>query len=317
MTRGPGGGAQPAQAHAMGGAEWGLLVLLSLVWGGSFFFYKVLVQALPPFTVVLGRMAIAAVALNLWLGLRRQWLDLSPRLWLQFLLLGVLNNALPFSCFAFAEIRISSGLAAILNATTPVFAVLVGALLKTGAPFTPLRALSVLFGFVGVTVLIGPAALHGGGDLPSELACLAASVSYAFGGFYARRFSYLRPLKVSAAQTTAAALVMLPLAAMADRFWTLPTPGAPVWGALLGIGLVSTALAYFIYFRLLGRIDPTDLMLVTFLVPISALLLGLVFLHEPVKPAAFAGMAMIGLSLAAIDGRLPARLARAFRPTTA
>ncbi len=305
-----------AKTGAMGGAEWGMLALLSVVWGGSFFFYKVLVQALPPFTVVLGRMAISAVALNIWLAARGQRLDLEPRLWPKFLLIGVLNNALPFSCFAFSEIRITSGLAAILNATTPVFGVLVGALMGTGAALTPMRVLGVLFGFAGVTVLIGPSALHGGGDLLSELACLLASASYAFGGHYARRFSYLGPIKLAAAQTTFATLAILPLALVVDRVWSLPAPGLSTWGALLGIGLLSTAFAYFLFFRILEKVDPTDLMLVTFLVPISALLLGLLFLHEPVKPAAFAGMAMIGLALAAIDGRLPARVAGALRPAT-
>jgi drug/metabolite transporter (DMT)-like permease len=297
----------------MGGGEWGLLLALSLVWGGSFFFYKVLVQALPPFTVVLGRMAIAAVALNLWLAIRRQRLPLSPRLWLEFIALGVLNNALPFACFAYSEIRLSSGQAAILNATTPVFAILVGLMLRTGAPFTALRGMAVAFGFLGVIVLIGPSALRGGRDLPSELACLVASVSYAFGGYYARRFSYLGPLKVAAAQTTGAALATLPLALAVDHIWRLPMPAPAVWGALLGIGLVCTALAYLMFFRLLDRIDPTNVMLVTFLSPVSAMALGLVFLHEPIKPEAYGGMVMIGLSLMAIDGRVPARVRRAFR----
>jgi drug/metabolite transporter (DMT)-like permease len=206
-----------AASRRMGGEEWGLLALLSLVWGGSFFFYKVLVQALPPFTVVLGRMAIAALALNLWLAARRQRLPLDPKLWAGLFVAGVLNNALPFSCFAFAEQRITSGLAAILNATTPLFGVLVGAALRTGAPLTPSRVAAVAIGFLGVTVLVGPSALRGGGDLASELACLLATLSYAFGSFHARRFSWMGPLKLAAGQTTAAALAVLPLAAVADR----------------------------------------------------------------------------------------------------
>ncbi|MGZ5984759.1 MAG: DMT family transporter [Caulobacteraceae bacterium] len=302
-----------ATARRMGGAEWGMLALLSLVWGGSFFFYKVLVQALPPFTVVLGRMAVAALALNLWLAARRDRLPLDPRLWAGLLAAGVLNNALPFSCFAFSEQRITSGLAAILNATTPLFGVLVGAALRTGARLTPARVVAVAIGFAGVTVLVGPSALRGGGDLVSELACLLASLSYAFGSFYARRFSWMDPLKLAAGQTTAATLVMLPLAGLFDHFWTLARPGPPTWGALLGIGLLSTAFAYFLFFRILERAEPTDLMLVTFLVPISALALGVLFLGEPVKPQAFAGMALIGASLAVIDGRLLARLRRAPR----
>src|ERR1700761_3945303 len=164
-----------ATVRRMAGAEWGMLGLLSLVWGGSFFFYKVLGQALPPFTVVLGRMAVAALALNLWLAARRERLPLQPRLWAGLLAAGVLNNALPFSCFAFSEQHITSGLAAILNATTPLFGVLVGAALRTGAPLTASRAVAVGIGFLGVMVLVGPSALHGGGDILSELACLLAS----------------------------------------------------------------------------------------------------------------------------------------------
>ena len=302
-----------AHSHAVSAADWGVLCLLSVTWGGSFFFYRVLAHSLPPFTVVLGRTAIAALALNLWLLVRGDRLPGAPRLWLQLAVIGLLNNALPFCCFAFAEAHITSGLASILNAATPVFSVLVGLVLRTGAPFTALRGLAILFGLLGVAVLIGPSALHGGSGLVSELACLAASISYAFGGFYSRRLSHLGPFKVAAGQSTAAALIMLPLAAAADRFWTLPMPSLPAWGALLGIGLMSTAFAYFLFFRLLERIDPTDLLLVTFLTPVSALLLGLAFLHEPVRPPAFAGMAMIGLSLVAIDGRIPARLAHAWR----
>jgi drug/metabolite transporter (DMT)-like permease len=269
---------------------------------------------LPPFTVVFGRMGIAALALNLWLAARRERLPLRPRLWADLALAGLLNNVIPFSCFAFSEVRITSGLAAILNATTPVFGVLVGALLRTGQPLTPTRALAVLFGFLGVAVLIGPSGLKGGGDLASELACLAAAVSYAFGGFFARRFSWMSPLKVAAGQTTAAALILLPVAAAADRFWALPAPSEVVWGALFGIALLSTAFAYFLYFQILERAEPTDLMLVTFLVPVSALLLGVLFLHEGVKPQAFGGMAMIGLSLLAIDGRALRGLTGAFKP---
>ena len=303
-----------APGRQMGGAEWGMLGLLSLVWGGSFFFYKVLVQALPPFTVVLGRMTIAALALNLWLLARRERLPLDPKLWAGLIVAGVLNNALPFSCFAFSELRITSGLAAILNATTPLFGVLVGAALRTGAPLTPARGVAVLLGLMGVMVLVGPSALRDGGDLLSELACLLASMSYGFGGFYARRFSWMGPLKLAAGQTTAAALVMLPIAVLVDHFWTLPRLAPPTWGALLGIGVLSTAFAYLLFFRILEKAEPTDLMLVTFLVPISALILGLLFLHEPVKPQAFAGMALIGLSLVAIDGRLIGWLRRSPRP---
>ena len=296
-------------APAMDGVSWGLLGLLSLLWGGSFFFYKILVGALPPFTVVFGRVGLAAVALNLLLIVRRDPMPASPRLWARFLVLGVFNCAFPFCCFAWSELRLSSGLAAILNATTPIFAVLVASVIPTGERMTLARAAAVGFGFLGVIVLVGrdlfAASTPAGGfiALLSELACLCAALSYAGGGFYGRVFSEMAPLKVATGQVTTAALVMAPLCLVFDRPWTLPAPTAAVWAALGGISLISTAAAYMLFFRILKRVGASNLLLVTFLVPISALSLGAIALGERLAPSAFIGMALIGLSLAAIDGR--------------
>jgi drug/metabolite transporter (DMT)-like permease len=306
-------------APAMDGLSWALLGLLSLLWGGSFFFYKVLIAALPPFTVVFGRVGLAAIALNLLLVIRRDPMPTSPRLWGGFVVLGLFNCALPFCCFAWSELRLSSGLAAILNATTPIFAVLVASALPTGERMTAARAAAVGFGFLGVVVLVGAGALAGsaGADrfdrLPSELACLCAALSYAGAGFYGRRFNGIAPLKIATGQITGAALVMAPLSLGVDHAWSLPWPTLSVWGALGGIALISTAAAYMLFFRILNRVGASNLLLVTFLVPISALSLGAVALKEPVAPSAFAGMALIGLSLVAIDGRPLAWLKRRFK----
>ncbi len=296
-------------APAMDGVSWGLLGLLSLLWGGSFFFYKILVGALPPFTVVFGRVGLAAVALNLLLIIRRDPMPTSPRLWGGFLVLGVFNCALPFCCFAWSELQLTSGMAAILNATTPVFAVLVASVLPTGERMTVPRAAAVGFGFLGVIVLVGPDAIAGSASasrferLPSELACLCAAVSYAWAGFYGRRFGEMAPIKIATGQITGAAVVMAPLSLGLDQPWSLPSPSLSVWAALAGIALISTAAAYMLFFRILKRVGASNLLLVTFLVPISALSLGAVALREHLAPSAFAGMALIGLSLAAIDGR--------------
>ncbi len=291
---------------AMTASSWRMLIGLSILWGGSFFFYKVLVAALPPFTVVLGRLGFAALALNLILIATKERMPRSPRVWGGFFVLGFFNNALPFCLFAWSELRLTSGMAAILNATTPVFAVLLSSTLKTGERMTPGRATAVLFGFLGVVVLVGPNALAGSGhcgDLLSKAACLGATLSYAIGGFYGRRFSALSSMKVATGQVSAAALLVLPMAAILDRFWTLPAPTISVWGALAGISLICTAAAYVLFFTLLKRAGTTNLLLVTFLVPVSALGLGRLLLHEAMAPTAFAGMALIGLSLAALDGR--------------
>ncbi len=292
----------------MGTAEWALLILLSALWGGSFFFYKVLVAVLPPFTVVLARVGLAALILNAWLLACHDPLPRSRRLWAQFLVMGLLNNAIPFSLIAFGEVRIASGLASILNATTPIFTVIAAHALTDNEKATPSRLAGVLFGFAGTTMLVGPAAMRGfgSGSLVGEAACLLAAISYAFAGIYGRRFSGLAPLKVATGQITASTVVLLPVAAVADRPWTLPPPGIAVWLSVLGIALLCTAFAYIVYFRLLAAAGATNLLLVTFLLPISSLLLGWFVLGETVAPSAFAGMALIGFGLAAIDGR-PAR----------
>ena len=303
----------------MGPKEWALLLILSALWGGSFFFFKVLVAELPPFTVVLGRVGIAAVALNLFLLLRRERMPGDARLWSGFLILGLLNNVIPFSLIVFGETRISSGLASILNATTPVFTVLAAHAFTTSEKLNWNKAAGVLCGFAGVAVLVGPSAFGeaGPGDLLGEACCLLAALSYAFAGIFGRRFRGVPPIKVATGQITASTLILIPLSLAVDRPWTLALPSATAWAAFLGIALLCTALAYLIYFRILATAGATNLLLVTFLLPISALMLGVLVLHEHVTTEALAGMVLIGCGLAAIDGRLPAALWRAARRNAA
>ena len=167
------------------------------------------------------------------------------------------------------------------------------------------RAIGVVFGVLGVVVLVGPDAVRGlaSENLPGDAACLLAALSYAFAGIYGRRFKGLPSLHVATGQITGATLVMLPIAAVTERFWALPPPSATAWGAFAGIALLCTVLAYILYFRILSTAGATNLLLVTFLLPISALLLGGLILGERIQPTAFLGMALIGAALAAIDGR--------------
>jgi drug/metabolite transporter (DMT)-like permease len=289
----------------MGAPEWIALLALSSLWGGSFFFYKVLVAELPPFTVVLGRVSIAALALHLLLLARRDPLRLTMQQWKSFLVLGVLNNVIPFSLIAFGEIRIASGSAAILNATTPIFTILVAHFFTSDEKITAAKGVGVLAAFLGVAVLIGPAALSGfsQGDLLGDAACLLAAAVYSLGATYGRRFKGIAPLKIATAQVTAATIILIPLAALVDRPWALPMPSTGAWAALLAIALLSTSLAYLLFFRILAVAGATNLVLVTFLLPGSALILGALFLDEIVTLRALMGMALIGLGLAAIDGR--------------
>ncbi len=291
---------------AMSGKEWIFLLVLSILWGGSFFFFKILVADLPLFTVVLGRVGLAALALNVFLFARRDYMPSSVRLWRQFLAMGMLNNVIPFTLIVFGEIRIASGMASILNATTPLFTVIAAHFLTTNERLSWPKALGVLFGFLGVAVLIGPDALSGlaQGDLVGEGACLLAALTYGFAGIYGRRFKGVPPLKVATGQITASTIILLPIAAAVDRPWMLPAPDPHIWAAFLGIALLSTALAYMLYFRILATAGATNLLLVTFLLPISALLLGVLVLGETITGRSFGGMILIGMGLAAIDGRL-------------
>ena len=297
----------------MGAAEWAMLVVLSLLWGGSFFFTGVAVRELPSVTIVAARVGIAALALWAVLSALRVRMPRVPGLWAAFLGMGLLNNAIPFALFVWGQHHVASGLAAILNATTPLFTVLVAHFLTPDEPLTPGKAAGVAAGFVGVVAMLGADLLGGlGTGLLAQAACLAAALSYAFAGVFGRRFRRMGvpPLATAAGQVTASTLAMLPLALVVDRPWTLPVPGPETWGALVGLGLLSTALAYVLYFRILAAAGATNLLLVTFLIPVSAVLLGALALGERLEPKHFVGMALIGAGLALIDGRLPGTLRR-------
>ena len=303
---------QSPAGKAMTPIEWGLLIVLSILWGGSFFFVEVALDGLPPFTLVLGRVALAALALHAVVLAGGQRMPSAPGIWLAFLVMGGLNNLLPFSLIVWGQTQITSGLAAILNATTPLWTVVLAHLLTRDERLTPGRLAGVLLGLVGVVVLIGPAALAGlGVHLLAQLAVLAAAASYACAGLYGRRFRGTSPLVTAAGQLTATTVMMLPLALVVDRPWVLPMPSPAALGALTGLALLSTAVAYVLYFRILARAGATNVLLVTFLVPVSALLLGTAILGEPFRAQHALGMGLIGLGLAAIDGRPLARLRRA------
>ncbi len=298
---------QPVQAKVMGAREWGMLIMLSLLWGGSFFFIGIAVKALPPFTIVALRVSLAAVALLVFLRLAGLSMPRDPRVWLAFFGMGLLNNLIPFSLIVWGQTHIASGLASILNATTPLFGVIVAHLLTDDEKLTVNRFAGVVVGFLGVAMMIGPAALSGlGSNLVAQLAVLGAALSYSLAGVFARRFKRMgvAPIVTATGQVSAASIMLVPLSLLVDHPWTLTMPGLDVWAAIVGIALVSTALAYVLFFRILETAGVTNLMLVTFLIPVSAILLGAMFLGETLEPKHFLGMTLIAAGLAAIDGRL-------------
>jgi drug/metabolite transporter (DMT)-like permease len=292
-------------ARPMSTADWLLLVGLSILWGGSFFFAKIAVAELPPLTVALGRVALAAAILIV--VTRVLGVALPDRLsgWRAYVVMGLLNNVIPFSLIFWAQTHIPSGLAAILNATTPLFTVLVAHAATSDERLTSARLTGVGIGFLGVVIMIGPDLLREvGGNVWGQLACLLAALSYAFAGVYGRRFRGEPPLRVAAGQLMASTALLIPLVVLIDRPWTLPAPSAMTLGALAALAILSTALAYVIFFRILARAGATAISLVTFLIPASAILLGVLILGEHLALRHIAGMMAIGLGLAAIDGRL-------------
>jgi drug/metabolite transporter (DMT)-like permease len=290
----------------MGAREWLLLLVLSILWGGSFFFFKVLVAELPILTIVLARVLLAGLLLNLVMLVRGDAMPTAPKLWGAFFVMGLLNNILPFVLLVWAETKISSGLASVLNATTPVFSVLAGHFLTADEKLSWSKGVGVFFGLLGVLVLIGPSILtSAGAEVLPQIACLVTALIYALAGIYGRRFKAMPSLTVASGQITASTIMLLPLALAVDRPWSLPNPSAHAWAALMGLAVFSTALAYIIYFRILASAGATNVMLVTLLVPVSAILLGVVFLDESFTVQALVGMILIAAGLAAIDGRLP------------
>jgi drug/metabolite transporter (DMT)-like permease len=297
--------------HRMNGGEWLALLSLSVLWGGSFFFAAVLIKTLPPFTIVFLRVGLAAVILNVLviaLGMRMPG---TRTAWVAFSGMGLLNNAVPFCLIVWGQSHIASGLAAILNATTPISTVVVAHLLTDDERMTGNRLLGVVIGFFGVVILIGPDSLRGlGVNVLAQVAILTAAVFYAFAGVYGRRFKIMgiAPLLTATGQVTASAVMLFPIAMLVDKPWTLAMPTLPAWAAIIGSATLSTALGYVLYFRILSTAGATNLLLVTFLIPVSAILMGTFALGEQLDVRHFAGLALIGAGLAAIDGRLLGQL---------
>jgi len=288
-------------------SDWLLIVALSTVWGGSFVFAEVALAELPPLTVALGRVGIAAVLLAAVVSAVGERLPQGRQLRTGIAVMALLNNVIPFALILWGQLHVTAGLASILTATAPLFAVVVAHLATEDEKITPARLVGLLAGFAGVVVMIGPEVLGGlASDAIAPLAVLLGAFLYAVSGVYGRRFRGERPLVLAAGQMTAATIMLLPLAALVDRPWTLALPSLSAWGALAAMGALSSALGFVIFFRVLARAGATNLMLVNFLNPVSAIVLGAALLGEHITLRQLIGMAAIAVGLAAIDGR-PAR----------
>jgi drug/metabolite transporter (DMT)-like permease len=287
----------------MGVAQWTLLLSLGFIWGLSFFFNAIAVKALSPVGIVALRCLIATVAL--WavafaLGYRP---PSTLERWRDLLVMGVINNIVPFTLIVWGQMEIASGLASILNATTPFFTLLIANWFTRDEPLTANRLAGVAVGLAGVAVMVGIGALNDlGAHVLAQLAVLGAALSYGFAGSWGRRLAVNPPIVTAAGQTLCSGLMLAPVTLATGGFDGLMGASPAVLGAILGLGLLCTAIAYVMFFSILKSSGAGNVSLVTFIVPVSAILLGAVFLGERLEPQHLLGMAAIAAGL--IDGRL-------------
>jgi len=295
------------QLPKMRTAEWFLLVLLGVIWGGSFFFAKIAVEEVPPLTLVLFRVSLGAILLAIYIAVSGRNFPVGWIVWGAFLLMGLINNVIPFSLLFWGQTQISSGLASILNATTPIFTVIVAHLFTQDEKLNWHKLLGVVLGFAGVSVMLGAGFTDAAANPPiAMLACLGAGVSYAFAGVFGRRFARLGvgPARVALGQLTGSSLIMLPIVVLFDP------PIAPLDYAtstllsVLGLAVICTAFAYILFFRILATGGATNLSLVTLIVPASAIVLGSVFLNEQLGLYEMLGLSLIAIGLLTTDGRI-------------
>jgi len=285
--------------------NWILLIVLGAIWGGSFLFAKVAVAEIPPFVLVFFRVSIACATLLLILWHRRLLGRLELRLAVPFLVMGLLNNAVPFSLLFLGQTVIGAGLASILNATTPVFTVLVADVLAKQETLQAHRIAGVVLGVAGVAIMLS-SSLSGLATDPvwAQLCCLGAAFSYACAATFARRFRSLPPQVSATGQLMGSSAIMLPVALLTSSGWSFADPGMTTWLNVLALGILATALAYLIYFQLLAEAGATNASLVTLLVPASALLFGWLLLGERLGPLQLGGFAVLLIGLVVLDGRI-------------
>lgn len=289
-------------------ADWIRILVLSLVWGGSFFFVEVMLLELPVLTSVLGRLVVGAAGLLLVLkvlgySLRELWLQ-----WRPFAFLGLVNTAVPFSLISLGQTQITGSLASIINASTPIMTALVAHWSTTDERLSVQKALGIGLGFTGVLVLFGPAALSADATFLGMTAGLVATFCYAVGSVFSKRLKHNPPMLNAAGQVGYGVLWMLPLTLWIDTPWVLALPSLGPVLAMLGIGLLSTTFAFYLYFQVLRTAGASNVVLVTFLVPVSASVLGITVLSESLDWNDVFAYALIAGGLVIIDGRVPRAL---------
>ena len=295
------------QKFSIGPLEWALLIGLSIIWGGSYLFMKVAVASVPVFTIVFLRVALGALVLALVMLAMRLQFPAGLLVWRSFFGMGVINNVIPMSLIVFGTSTIDAGLASIINAMTPLFAIVIAHFATDDERLTANRLMGVALGIGGVIVLIGPSLLFNAQiNLWGEFACLAATLSYATASIFGRRFARmkLQPIQIAFGQTASASLVLLPISWIIDKPWTLPLPSHGAIMSLAALGILCTAIGYMMYFRVLNNSGAVAVALVTLLIPPSALVLGIFVLGETLSLTDVIGMGLIGMGLVIVNFKL-------------
>ena len=284
--------------------QWFWLVVLSLLWGGSFFFVGVAVDEVPTLTLVFIRVALAAAVLIPLVWLRGLALPASLQAWWPFIVMAVLNNIIPFSLIALGQSQIASGLAAVLNATTPLWTVVIARVSGADEHITPARLIGIACGIAGVAVLMGPALAAGEASSALGMACvIGGAVSYGCAGVWGRRLGGTPALIAATCQLISSSVILLPVVLLVDMPWQLAVPSAGTLAALVGLAVLSTAVAYIVFFHILHVSGATNVMLVTLLIPVSSIALGTLFLGETLAAQQVGGALMIAAALIVFDGR--------------
>lgn len=294
----------------MDAQDWSMLIFLSVLWGGAFFFSGVAVREVSPLTMVLVRVALAAVALLPLFWYLGHTLPKTFQEWRPFLGMGLLNNVLPFGLLFAGQLYVTVGLSSIINAMTPLFAVLILAAFQE-ENLTSNRVIGVLVGLAGVVILKG---LDGSFD-PEQMIgiflCMGGALSYGFAALWGRRkLSGIPPIKSATCQLLSSTAIMIVLVSIIDQPWNQSLPSMNAMLALLALAIFGTALAYIVFFNILVRAGASNAMLVTLLIPVTAILLGNLFLDEPIKAQEIVGAVVIGIGLLFIDGRVLQKLRR-------
>ncbi len=289
---------------SMSTKDWLMVITLAAIWGGSFLLGRVLMLEWPPLTTAFLRVFLAAIALWIFLAATRRKFPLEGGFIVAIVIMGLVNNAIPFSLILIGQQEIGSSLASVVNAMTPIWTLVIANFFTTDEKFSANKILGIVFGFAGVTTMMGADILNGlAASAWAQAAVLGATISYGVAGVFGKRFRGRDPVVVSTGQLTASSVLMLPVILMMENPFSIQLSGFTNVLSILALAVVCTSFAYILFFKVLASAGAVNLSLVTFLVPVTAILLGILLLGETLTGSQLTGISLIAMGLTLIDGR--------------